>query len=118
MDHRWASLPPGFKLERMDPNSRCSCKSGRKFKDCCGLTLAGMIKLQQEHSANIASAGEGRFGMVRPTLAPVFQGHRFVGAGGNLVVAPVSEWRMFPDFLSSYLRSLLGAEWGGPESQY
>ena len=59
-----------------------------------------LVRVQQQ--------GEGK-----PIISAVFKDHRFVAVGNTLHYS--KQWKFFPDFLSDYLKVVMGPEWGDLE---
>ncbi len=111
------------KIRRNDP---CPCGSGKKFKKCC----LGKRSVKREQQSSIKKLPEDikmkilrqqneekirkeEFGEVRPIIHADFKGHKFVAVGNRLIYS--QNWKTFPDFLISYLGTVLGTEWGNSE---
>ena len=100
---------------------KCACGSGLRFKDCHGRLdglrpvphsvppeiLAAVREQEQQRREHEAAHGE-----LRPIVTAEFKGHRFVAVGGKLHFAPTENFKVFPDFLNTYLHSRLVKEWG------
>ena len=52
-------------------------------------------------------------GLGRPMMSMKMAGQQIIAAGNTLYYSP--KWKTVPDFLSDYLRMVLGAEWGNAE---
>ena len=48
-------------------------------------------------------------------VSALFQGHRFVVVGNELLIGKRGKWRTFPDFLVPYMQHLMGSGWGQAE---
>ncbi len=110
-------------------NQPCPCGSGKKYKKCCkdktqearmdaGSRTSGFeremaIKVA-EHSRK-ERLREEEFGKVRPIIHVDHQGHKFVAVGDQLHYSNEKEWVTFPDFLLSYIKTVLDADWGQAE---
>jgi len=107
-----------MKPQRNDP---CPCGSGKKYKRCCLGREPEHLEVPREILETIRSENQQenlrrqRFGQVRPILHADFQDHKFVAVGNQLLYAKEGQWQTFPDFLSSYIKSILGNDWGNAE---
>ena len=54
-------------------------------------------------------------GRVRPIVSALFQAHRFVAVGNELLIGKPGKWRTFPDFLVPYMQHLMGSARGQAE---
>jgi len=105
------------------------CNSGKKYKKCCGNPLLNekssvIKKLSPDKiSFDIKKAFE-RFkadelirqqqqGLGKPIIAAKFKDQQVVAVGNTVYLSP--KWKTFPDFLSDYLVSTIGKEWGNSE---
>lgn len=95
------------------------CNSGKKFKKCCGNPLKDENKLSPELNKTLERNSakelirEQQQGLGKPIIAAKFKDHQIIGVGGNIYHSP--KWMTFPDFLSDYLKIIMGAEWGNSE---
>jgi hypothetical protein len=48
-------------------------------------------------------------------VTALFQDHRVIAVGNELLIGNPGKWRTFPDFLIDYARHLLGSGWGQAE---
>jgi hypothetical protein len=113
----------GREMKKSDPsrvgrNQPCPCGSGKKYKRCHGNSLASPISA--ERIAEISRAlqaqtlqRERQQGLGKPIISAEFNGTRFVAIKGRLSYSP--NWKTFPDFLSDYIKTVFGAEWGNAE---
>lgn len=102
-------------------NQPCPCGSGRKYKRCCGSTLNDT----SSPSSNFTSALERlkadelirqqQQGLGRPIISINKKGQQLVAVGHTIYRS--SKWKTFPDFLSDYLKMVLGSEWGNAEQR-
>jgi len=110
-------MPRRIKTGRNQP---CPCGSGRRYKKCCGCAIgveedqvpaavAEVLK-HQEALEQIRLEQQGRG---RPIIATRWQGWQFVAVGNRLFYG--KNWRVFPDFLSDYLKHTMGPDWGNAE---
>jgi len=104
------------------------CDSGKKYKKCCGNPLLGekstsrrfslgdispeVKKALERHKAK-ELIREQQQGLGRPIIATRFKDRQVVAVGNTIYFSP--KWKTFPDFLSDYLKNILGEEWGNPE---
>src|SRR4030067_278150 len=104
------------------------CGSGKKYKKCCGSATRSQdpspIKLiPSEMSPEIQKElerykakeliREQQQGLGKPIIATKFKDQQVVAVGSALYFSP--KWKTFPDFLSDYLKSTIGEEWGNSE---
>ena len=111
-------------------NQTCTlCDSGKKYKKCCGNPLLSekpsVIRLSpNEISSEMKKKELERYkaeelirkqqqGLGRPIIAPKFMDQQMVAVGSTVYFSP--KWKTFPDFLSDYLKSIMGDEWGNSE---
>jgi len=100
------------------------CDSGKKYKKCCGdpriksndrttildgvdfdsiisgLKTKELIRKQQQ-------------GLGKPIIQTKFEGQQIVAVGSTLYHSP--NWNTFPDFLSDYIKMVMGSDWGNNE---
>jgi len=104
------------------------CDSGKKYKKCCGNPLLGekstsrrfslgdispeVKKALERHKAK-ELIREQQQGLGRPIIATRFKDRQMVAVGNTIYFSP--KWKTFPDFLSDYLKNILGEEWGNSE---
>lgn len=111
------------KIGRNDP---CSCGSGKKFKKCClgirsdkteppklSKELPEDIKMKIHRHQAEEKIRKERFGEVREIIHADFKGYKFVAVGNQLIYS--QNWKTFPDFLITYLGTVLTHEWGNSE---
>jgi hypothetical protein len=117
---------PGKKIGR---NQKCPCRSGLKFKHCCGASAPAQRRIRpitfEEMQADVQTAliqqyrneqaRIRRFGHVRQPISIDHQGYKFVGVGNRLHYA--KSWRTFHDFLWHYIAGVFTSEWGNAELQ-
>ena len=103
------------------------CSSGKKYKKCCGNPLLNekpsliqtysndfspeVKKALERHKAN-ELIREQQQGLGKPIISTKFKNQQVVAVGNTVYI---SKWKTFPDFLSSYLKSTMGEEWGNSE---
>jgi hypothetical protein len=103
------------KVGRNDP---CPCKSGKKYKKCCGAAQKTLIETPefQRKIAEIRAIQKQREeqqGLGRSIVSIEFKGYRFVAVGGKLFYS--DKWKTFHDFLFAYMKTLFGPDWGNAE---
>lgn len=106
---------------RLGRNDPCPCGSGKKFKRCHGPQPAAapqgiplppeVLRAVEEHKAR-ELLREQQQGLGRPIISTDFQGHKIVAVGSAV---HWGKWKTFFDFLSDYIRSVLGSDWGNAE---
>lgn len=106
-----------MKTGRNDP---CPCKSGSKYKKCCGspttqtpAPVPHAVETVLERHRAAEHIRKQQQGLGRPIIATKFQGYQFVAAGGTLYYS--KNWKTIPDFLSHYVKVVFGTEWGEGE---
>lgn len=105
--------------EKVGRNDPCPCGSGRKFKKC-HISQATVDPMSREFQKRAWALFDGRiaaekerkrkFGDVRPIIHTESWGKKLVAVGNRIYFnedAKMSFW----DFLQTYLRGSLGAEW-------
>lgn len=124
---------PKPKIGRNDP---CLCGSGQKFKRCHGrlvpapqttsppppppppppisisAELLAQIRPQLEAVRLQETQRRQQQGLGRPIISAELNGHRVVFVAGRLFTG---KWKTFPDFLSDYVKDVIGPEWGTAE---
>lgn len=108
-------------------NQPCPCNSGLKFKKCCGNPLKKEGTTNKMHPRQIRLGMDTAFerhkadelirqqqqGLGKPILSLKFKDRQMVAVGNTLYHSPT--WKTFPDFLSDYIKNILGHEWGNNE---
>lgn len=106
-------------------NSPCPCGSGAKFKKCCGspirdsTSMPSPEELRRISQLNIerSNAREHRRrlmqGLGRPIISIEAGEYRIVAVGNQICWG--KDWGTFADFLSYFIKSRLGGEWGNAE---
>ena len=104
------------------------CDSGKKYKKCCGNPLlSDKPTLRQFSPSNISPEVKKALerhkadelirkqqqGLGNPIIATKFKDQQVVAVGNTVYFSP--KWKTFPDFLSYYLKSTVGEEWGNSE---
>ena len=111
-------------MAKVRRNQPCPCGSGKKYKQCHGNPIHPkplestqpvrrhiqnvMRRREAEELVRIQQQGSGR-----PIISSTFQGHRVVAVGDQLYHS--KKWKFFTDFLSDYLKTVMGSEWGNSE---
>lgn len=108
-------------------NDPCPCGSGKRYKHCHGSldSTAGLPELpfNDELAAIVAetsafasaerSRRERTQGAGNPIVSVDFNGNRVIAVRDRIMSSPT--WKTFHDFLSDYIKSVLGPEWGNEE---
>ena len=95
------------------------CNSGKKFKKCCGNPLQSENKSSPELNRTLEYnkakelIREQQQGLGKPIIAAKFKDQQIIAVGSKIYHS--SKWATFPDFLSDYLKTIMGAEWGNSE---
>jgi hypothetical protein len=114
--HR-CSRPVYYRCMKIGRNKPCPCGSGKKYKKCHG----------DPRRANLASAARSQFqtlearekirqaqqGRGRPIISAQHGDNQLVAVGKHLHFSP--SWKTFIDFLSDYIKTKMGSEWGNAE---
>ena len=112
--------------KKIRPNALCPCGSGKKFKKC---HLESSSKKRQskppipikEIRKKIAKqeakfeAFETAHGKGKPIITDEYKNYRFVAVGNRLHFSKKEKTKYFIDFLSNYIKEVLGIEWGNNE---
>lgn len=113
-------------MTRIGRNAPCPCDSGRKYKRCCGDLLKEQpsfdrrspalprdidLVLKQHQARELIRTQQQ--GLGRPIIATNVGPHQVVAVGNTIHYS--KNWKLFPDFLSDYIKGLLGVEWGNAE---
>jgi hypothetical protein len=115
----WLGYSAGVAAGRNDP---CPCRSGKKFKKCCGDPSREKERAEavKRHAAVLMERRrcdeierEKQQGLGRPIISAQVAGTRFVAIGDKLVPG---KWKTFVDFLFFYLTSTLTEEWRAAEA--
>lgn len=104
------------------------CNSGKKFKKCCG----GPLQRKKVNNSKSSSdkifpelneilernnakelIREQQQGLGKPIITTKFKNQQIIAVGNTIHYSP--KWKTFPDFLSDYLKNIMGAEWGNSE---
>lgn len=127
-----------LKIGRNDP---CPCKSGKKYKKCCGSPRIPEPAPEVVHNGPAPFAvrelkpGEmppevlekarqyfaeqerlrrehvARYGHINPPIAMDFHGHKLLAIGNKLVYRASDRGKFLADFLLDYVPQLFGREW-------
>jgi hypothetical protein len=113
--------------QKVGRNQPCTCGSGKKYKKCCGNVANdkigkftdlpksvqdGINKLMEKHKAqNLAR--EKQQGLGKPIIETKFKNHQIVAVGNKLFFS--KNWKTFADFLSDYIKNIIGEDWGNNE---
>jgi len=71
-----------------------------------------MKKVLERHKAK-ELIREQQQGLGKPIIANKFKDYQMVAVGNTVYYSP--EWKTFPDFLSHYIKIIMGEEWGNSE---
>ena len=103
-------------------NAPCPCGSGKKYKKCHGdiehmdriaRVMAAVPGVRARHDAKEHQRVEQQ-GLGKPIIAARMEnGYQFVAVKNRLLYS--KSWKTFHDFLSDYLKSAIGSEWGNAE---
>jgi hypothetical protein len=113
-------------MKNRERNKPCPCGSQKKYKRCCGFAhgnpslktmkfseipddvkkLFEMKKIEEE-------IRKQQQGLGKPIISADFKGYKFVAVGNRLHYS--QSWKTFSDFLSPFIFSKLGTEWGNAE---
>lgn len=110
-----------MKIRTPGRNEPCRCGSHKKYKKCClprdSEAAGGIPRIIEQLNANreFGAAWHERHGLGKPIIHANFQGTKLVAVGNSIYYSEF--WKTFPDFLSYFLRSRLGVQWGSAELQ-
>lgn len=108
-------------MTKIGRNAPCPCGSGLKYKKCCldkedkhknpsrQIDFRQLIQKKERERAR----WEQKYGKTRPIIHTDFDGHKWVAVGNQLHYS--KQWKTFPDFLSDYIKTVLGSDWGNSE---
>jgi hypothetical protein len=108
--------------KRIGRNQICPCGSGRKYKRCHGgisdqnasyKTTSGDPRTILDKLEAAEHIRRNQQGLGRPVIAAKVGPVQMVAVGATIYWS--DKWKTFPDFLSDYLKRLLGSEWGNEE---
>jgi hypothetical protein len=106
-------------MTKIGRNQPCPCGSGTKFKRCHGILgrhyppRDSDIVTRRENLAARERIRQAQQGLGRPVISTRWQDHQFVAVGKRLHWS--KSWKTFIDFLSDYLKTKIGPEWGNAE---
>jgi hypothetical protein len=108
-------------MAKIARNEPCPCGSGIKYKKCCGFSLkqpssestpTKMESIFKKHHAAERIRVKQQ-GLGKPIISTVVSGHQVVAVGNTIYYG--KSWKVFQDFLSNYIKKILGEEWGNAE---
>jgi hypothetical protein len=119
----------GF-IMKIGRNQPCPCKSGLKYKKCCGNPLSAenvhkfssplsslppeILRAIEQHEAD-ELIRKGQQGLGKPIIGAKIKNQQIVAVGNTIHSSP--NWITFPDFLSYYIKVTLGSAWGEAETE-
>jgi len=97
------------------------CKSGKKYKKCCGdprlennnAIPRETLYLSSKKLEAINYIKKQQQGLGKPIMQGNADGKQFIQVGDTVYNS--SEWKTFIDFLCDYIRKVLGGDWGDSE---
>jgi hypothetical protein len=105
---------------KIGTNHPCPCGSGKKFKHCHGSfrqearpdsrLLAPHALRRHEANERIRQTQQG---LGRPIISAKWVDHQVVAVGNKVFWSKT--WKTVPDFLSDYMKTTLGPDWGNAE---
>lgn len=112
-------------MAKIGRNEKCPCGSGRKYKKCCiNANKRGFQRIRSEqvppevlaafeqHKAKELTRAQQQ-GLGNPIVSFESNGYRLVAVGN--VVHWSKNWKTFHDFLLTYIKKVMGGEWGNSE---
>ncbi len=113
--------------KKIGRNEPCPCNSGRKYKKCCGNPLkkdSNYSKSQDQQFSQVMHDAierqkanelirQQQQGHGKPIISAKYKGRQLVAVGNRIYHSP--KWKTFEDFLSDYIKTTLGEEWGNDE---
>lgn len=111
-------------MTKVGRNVPCPCGSGRKYKKCHGAVaqldrVSAVMAAAPGIRARLDAQEHQRIeqqGLGKPIIAAKMDtGHQFVAVRDRLHYS--KKWKTFHDFLSDYLKDVLGPDWGNAELQ-
>src|SRR5579885_3612615 len=105
-------------MEKVSRNAPCPCGSRRKFKKCHGSGQPAPIQSKSptpEALAALEIQRQRQQGEGRPIISAEAFGYRFVAVKGRLHYSQSKNWQTVPGFLSDYLKTTMGKDWGEAE---
>jgi hypothetical protein len=107
------------KRSRIGRNDPCTCGSGKKYKRCHGL-ISSPPPIPGDQLREMLGALEAKRvqrerqqGLGKLIISAEVDGTRFVAIKNRLYHSRA--WKTFHDFLTEYIRTVLGSEWGNAE---
>jgi hypothetical protein len=115
------------RMAKVRRNAPCPCGSGRKYKKCCAHPTeapfsdpVGLVDHARADAALFLKRLEAselirvqQQGLGRPMIAAKARGHQFVAVANTIHYS--KDWKFPSDFLSDYIRNVLGPDWGNSE---
>lgn len=106
---------------RVGRNDLCPCGSGKKFKRCHGALGSDIpVEVMPAHIQIAFARAQAeevqrtrQQGLGRPIISFEAKGHRLVAVNNRLMYG--KSWKTFHDFLSDYIKTAIGPEWGNLE---
>ncbi len=111
-------------MGKVGRNAPCPCRSGKKYKKCCGDPLKPSPssarenfqkqydslhrKLESDEKIRELQQGRGR-----PIISTNFRDYTVVASGNTVYFS--KNWKTFSDFLMDYIKITLGEDWGNSE---
>lgn len=109
-------------------NQPCTCNSGKKYKRCCGsiqnenlgskrnpyaqpMPPELLLAIKKKKADELIR--QQQQGLGKPIVSAKLKDHQMVAIGDKIHYS--KKWKTFPDFLSSYFKLIIGAEWGNAE---
>ena len=105
--------------KKIGRNQPCPCGSGKKFKRCHGLLGDARYIPDEEvrhifdHHQTKESIRQAQQGRGKPIISATLNDHQVVAVGKTLHWS--TKWKTFPDFLSDYIKTKIGGDWGNSE---
>jgi hypothetical protein len=118
-------------LSRLGRNEPCHCGSGKKYKKCHlqndqeqvraslrtaqtphGPSRSDIAAMMRQHAAR-EEIRRIQQGLGKPIISNMFKDHRVVAVGNTVYWS--KNWQTFPDFLNTYIKKVLGSDWGNAE---
>jgi hypothetical protein len=106
-------------MAKIGPNETCPCGSSKKYKRCHGSPIGPLGPVLNEFAKVSARLDADRVqrerqqGLGKPIISANLDGTRFVAVKNRLLYS--KKWLTFEDFLSDYIKTAIGSEWGNAE---
>ncbi len=107
-------------MAKIGRNSPCPCGSGKKYKRCClPVERIDRDELLRHHRRALEEferkqrERRAKYGYVRPIISTTMKDYRLVAVGNTVHYS--TTWKTVPDFLTHYLKTTLGPDWGTKE---